>query len=167
MKNQIFKFSSIIFSVSALTLAILTFSNNKKIAHFNYNEVYNNCSLKKRLEKDLMKITNVRKSEMDSLQLELSFISEKIQKGTAIAFEIVKYKELENRYLTFKQRYEEENIHLKETYFTQIRQEINDRAKEFAKDNGYDYLFSAVGDGALLYAGESDDITKDFQLYIK
>ena len=166
MKEKFLKTAFVLMTFIALILAIVNFIGRKKMAFIDYNEVYNNCTLKKRLEKDLMKVANSRKNELDSLQMELSFLSERIKGGTSTKEEMGRYDEMRNRFLTYQEKYEEENVRLKETYFTQIRQEINDKAKEFSKLNNYDYFFSAVGDGALMYASESEDVTKDFQAFI-
>ncbi len=166
MNNKIFKISTISILIISLGLAISVFVNQKKIAFIDYNTVYNNCQIKKRLEKDLQSITNKRKNELDSLQMELSFLSEKIKVNNASKEEIGKFDEMRNRFMTFQEKYEEENVRLKETYFSQIRQEINDKAKEFALKKGYNYLFSAMGDGALMYGSESEDVTVEFQNFI-
>lgn len=166
MKDKFLKISMAAISVVALALATITYIGQKKTAFIDYNTVYNNCELKIKLEKDLQKVTNSRKSELDSLQMELSFLSEKIKANNASNEEVGNFEDMKNRFLTFQEKYEEENVRLKETYFTQIRQEINDKAKEFSKQNGYDYMFSAMGDGSLMYAAEGEDVTEAFQKFL-
>ncbi len=166
MNNKFLKISLIASVLISLTISITVFVTQKKTAFIDYNTVYNNCTIKKKLEKDLLSVANNRKSELDSLQMELSFLSEKIQANTASNEQLSNFEDMKNRFLTLQEKYEEENIRLKETYFTQIRQDINEKAKEFSIKNGYDYLFSANGDGALMYSSESEDVTKDFQLFI-
>jgi Skp family chaperone for outer membrane proteins len=166
MKEKFLKISMTLMTLVALILAIVSYMGQKKMAFIDYNEVYNNCDLKLKLEKDLQKVANARKSELDSLQMELSFLSEKIKGGNTSKEEIGKFDDMKNRFLTYQQKYEEENIRLKETYFTQIRQEINEKSKEYSIKHGYDYFFSAIGEGSLMYAAESEDVTKDFQKFI-
>lgn len=153
-------------AILSFILVCVLFFTQKKTAFIDYNTVYNNCEIKKKLEKDLLTVTNSRKSELDSLQMELSFLSEKIKANTASNEQLGNFEDMKNRFLTLQEKYEEENIRLKETYFTQIRQEINEKAKEFSIKNGYDYLFSAMGDGSLMYASESEDVTEEFQHFI-
>ena len=166
MKDKFLKIAMTAVSIVALVLASIAYISQKKSAFIDYNEVYNNCELKIKLEKDLQQVTNSRKSELDSLQMELSFLSEKIKANNASSAELSNFEDMKNRFLTFQEKYEEENVRLKETYFTQIRQEINDKAKEFLKQKGYDYFFSAVGDGSLMYGAESEDVTADFQKFL-
>lgn len=165
MKRQ-----TLIFGISILVLNLLVLGyfwfRQPEMAYFDYNTVYNNCALKQSLEKDLLKVTSVRKSELDSLQLQLTFLSQELESGVANNTKLQEFENMKQRFLTIKDRYEQENIQLKETYFNQIRQEINDKSKLYAEREGYAYLFSASGDGSLMYAAKSEDVTADFQAYI-
>lgn len=153
-------------TTACLVLAYLAYSGQKRTGFIDYNTVYNNCKLKKDLEKDLEGLTNKRKGELDSLQLQLSFLSQEVEAGQASNEKLTEFENLKNRFLTLKQQYEEENLRLKEAYFNQIRKDLNDKAKSYASANGYDYLFAAMGDGALMYGAESEDVTKDFQDFV-
>lgn len=152
--------------VLLLGINIYQYLNQTELAFFDYNIAYNNCKLKLKLEKDLMKVGSQRKSELDSLQMELSFLSQKIGEKRASQDETNFFEDMKNRFLTLKEKYEQENMQLKETYFGQIRKELNDKARMFAEKNGYDYLFAATGDGALMYASEAEDVTKEFQQFL-
>jgi Skp family chaperone for outer membrane proteins len=149
-----------------LVLALFVLTTRKQSAFIDYNTVYNNCRLKTDLEKDLKRLTETRKSQLDSMQLELSFMSESIKSGEGSGAKLAEFEESKERFLTFQEQYEQENMRTKETYFNQIRAEINEKAKRYAAMRGYDYFFSAMGDGALMYASESEDVTKDFQLFL-
>lgn len=166
MKNKVITISVFTLLTATLVMSSLSYFSREKTAYFDYNTAYNECDLKKSLETDLEKLVSSRKSELDSLQMELSFLSNKIQTGETNDAELTTFEDLKNRYLTMQNRYEEENIRLKETYFAQIRTDINEKAKSFAAANGYDYLFAAVGDGSLMYANESDDVTSQFLDYL-
>jgi Skp family chaperone for outer membrane proteins len=145
---------------------ILLYAGQKKTAYIDYNTVYNNCALKLTLEKDLERVTNRRKGELDSMQLQLSFLSQDVSTGNPGSAKLYTFEQEKNKFLTIQQRYEEENIRLKEAYFTQIRKDINDKCQAFAAAKGYNYLFAAVGDGALMYGSEAEDVTKEFQEYL-
>jgi outer membrane protein len=166
MKRAItFTFYALFTLVAAL--AVYQFATREQNAYFDYNEAYNNSELKKKLEKDLERVVSVRKSQLDSMQLELSFVSQKIQAGTEKDQAVLsKFEDDKSRYMTYQGQFEEENARLKQTYFDQIRKDINDKARLFAKEKGYTFLFAAMGDGALMYADESKDVTKDFLEYL-
>ena len=166
MKNKLPLISAITIAIVAIALSVMSLSSQKKMAWFDYNKIYNDCELKKKLETDLEKVVSARKSELDSLQLELSFMSNKVQSCQASNEELTQFEDMKNRFLNFQNHYEEENYRLKEQYFTQIRKNINEKSKSYGEDRGYDYLFSAVGDGSLMYATKSEDVTEDFLNYV-
>jgi outer membrane protein len=148
-------------------LSIYLYSTRERSAFFDYNEAYNNSALKKKLEKDLETVVQLRKHQLDSMQLELTFVSQRIQSGQVTDQAVLsKFEDEKNRYMTYQSEFEDENTRLKETYFNQIRKDINERSKTFAKEKGYTFLFAAMGDGALMYADESKDVTKEFTDYI-
>jgi len=166
MKKQLLPLAAIAVAITAIILSVISANDSKSLAYFDYNKVYNECQLKKDLEKDLEKVVGVRKSELDSMQLELSFMSNKVQSGSANQEELNQFEDLKNRFLTYQGKYEEENIRLKEQYFNQIRTKINELSKEYAEEHGFDYFFSAAGDGSLMYADKSEDVTEDFLEYV-
>lgn len=165
-KTKILIYSLIGISTVALLLSVILFMNQKKMAFFDYNKVYNSCELKTSLEKDLEKVVSVRKSNLDSLQMELSIISTKVESGNASDFELDDFENQKSRFLSLQHNYEQENIRLKEQYFTQIRTHINEKASEYGELNNYSFLFAAVGDGAMMHGAESDDITAEFLEYV-
>lgn len=166
MKKQLLAISAIALGIAALTMSVVNAGEQKKMAYFDYNKVYNDCDMKKELEEDLEKVVSMRKSELDSMQLELSLVSNRVQAGKSDQEELDRFEDMKSRYLTFQSKYEQENMRLKEDYFTQIRRHINEVSKEYAKKEGLDYFMSAAGDGTLMYAVESDDVTDDFLKYL-
>lgn len=166
MKKNILQLLTLAIALTAIILVLTNSKDQKKVAFIDYNKVYNDCQMKKDLEKDLMKVTNLRKGELDSLQMELSFLSEKINSKAANNDDLNRFEDLKNRFLGLQDRYEGENIRLKETYFTQIREHINQKAEEYSISHGFDYLFSANGDGALMYASEEEDVSADFLKFV-
>lgn len=166
MKRNLFLGIATLLGIVAIVMSVLALNAEKKIAYFDYAKVHEECDLKERLQKDLEKVVSRRTSELDSIKLELTFLSNKVQANNADQEELDLFEDMKNRYLTLQNSYEQENYRLKEEYFNQIRQSINEKAKSFGEDNGYNYLFSAVGDGALMYADEGEDITKEMIEYV-
>jgi len=166
MKNKIVQLSLVVISLLSLSISIYLLSQQKKIAFFDYNKVYNECNLKKELEVDLERVVSSRKSDLDSMQMELSFLSNKIKSGNSSKEELSIFEELKHRYLSFQDKYENENLRIKEQYFMQIRSDINEQSKLFSKEMDYNYFFSATGDGSLMHAKESEDVTNEFLEYI-
>jgi len=166
MKKQFVTIIALVIALVALGFSLFGGLKGKKMAYFDYNQVYDECELKKSLEKDLVRVVSARKSELDSMQLELSLMSGKIQQGNSNQTELDDFETLKNRFLLTQNKYEQENMRLKEEYSNQIRLEINDKAKEFSELHGLSYLFSAQGNGSLMYASESDDLTDGFTEFL-
>lgn len=166
MKKNAMLIGAIALSVGALVMSVMNSTSASKIGYFDYNEAYNECEMKKNLEKDLEKLVSARKSELDSMQMELSYLSTSIKGGSAAETDMEKFESMKHRFLTLQGKYEEENMRLKEEYYKQIRTHINKKAKEFGESQGFDYLFAAMGDGALMHANESMDVTKDLMVQL-
>ncbi len=166
MNKKAIQLLTLFLAITAVSLSLFSVVSKKKIRWFNYNKVYSQSQLKKNLEKDLEQIVSNRSSELDSIRMEISFLSHKVKSGKSTDDELDLFEELKNRYLTLQNNYERENVKLKEMYFTQIREEINLRSKEFAIEFKIDYLFSAVGDGALMFASEEEEVTQEVLKFI-
>lgn len=166
MKKNVLLIGAILLSVGSMSFAIFKNNDSDRIAYFDYNKAYNDCKMKETLEADLEKLVSSRKSELDSLQMELSFLSNTIKSGKGDNELLESFENQKQRYLMLSGRYEEENQRLKQEYFSQIRTHINKKAKEYGEANGYDYLFAATGDGSLMYAEQSKDVTKEFMNYL-
>ncbi|PHR50048.1 MAG: hypothetical protein COA32_02630 [Fluviicola sp.] len=166
MIKKIISTFTLIISILALSFGVYLYNNSKTIAWFNYNEVYNKCELKKELEEKLKRVVSRRESHLDSLKLNLSLMSNKVKSGTASKEDLNLFEDMKNQYLSYQDNYERENVRLKEEYFSQIRSELNEKSKSFGKEKGFDFLFSAVGDGSLMYAKEGEEVTTDFLNYL-
>jgi len=166
MKRNVLLIGAIVLSIGSMSFSLFKQDSHEEIAYFDYNKAYNECDMKVTLEKDLEKLVSLRKSELDSLQLELSLMSNSIKSGNSQATQMDSFQELKQRYLMLSGKYEEENMRLKEEYFSQIRSHINKKAKEYGESNGYDYLFAATGDGSLMYAEQTKEVTSDFLKFL-
>lgn len=136
------------------------------IVYFDYNEVYNHCEMKKDLEKELERVTNIRRSTLDSMQLQLKFLSNQLNSDESNSSKLSDFEDLKNVFMNMEQQYKEENMRLKDSYFNQIKSHISERIKIFAEQEGYDIVLTLSNDGSLLYGNDNKDITKDFQAFI-
>lgn len=64
------------------------------------------------------------------------------------------------------ERFAQEQQALSEQYTADIWQQINQTAAEFGKEKGYGFIFGATGDGNLMYAKESENITDELIVYL-
>jgi Skp family chaperone for outer membrane proteins len=140
-------------------------SHENKTAFVNLNVVYDHFTLKKELESKLENASNARKAIMDSLTLRLQGLqrglatdkSEQAQQTFMLA---------RKQFLEKKQLFEEDNDRQTKDYDSQIWKQINQFAKDYGDEKGYDYIFGAQGNGTLMYAAKGHDITDELSAYI-
>lgn len=149
----------------AATLLFVS-KNQKKIAFVNTLELYDGFEMKKELEQSFVKVQSGRKEQLDSLELELRMLNAQLESkgskaGIAKIFEIKR-----DNYLQKKQQFEEDNGLMQEQYNSNIRKQLNQYVADFGKEGNYDYLLGADGSGALMYAKETTDVTKEVLKYI-
>lgn len=53
-----------------------------------------------------------------------------------------------------------------EEYQTTVWKQINSIIEKYGKDHGYKFILGATGDGAIMFAAEGEDITKEIIKYI-
>jgi len=131
------------------------------------SEVYNGFELKKEMEKKYLVTKNAREKILDSLKLEIKLIQNKIVgAGKIKSADTVGYQDLVNDYLLKKQTYDEDNTTLSQKYDEQIVTQLNQYVKDFGEVYRYSYIFGTGGNGTLMYAKESENITTDVIEYI-
>ncbi|MBT1708772.1 OmpH family outer membrane protein [Fulvivirgaceae bacterium PWU5] len=65
-----------------------------------------------------------------------------------------------------RQQYALAEQEMSDKYTADIWRKINQHVSEFGKENGYDFIFGATGDGNLMFAGDAYDVTDDIIDYI-
>lgn len=154
--------------ISLSISAYLVFTSNKTKTGFVKNtDIYNSFSLKKELEAKLGNVKNQRKAILDSLVMELKIFSSNLQmQKNASEKEVQKFEYKKQIYLNKQQEFEEDTERLAQQYTEQIWKQINQYVSDFGKDEGYEYIYGASGDGSLMYAGDNYDLTNELTQYI-
>jgi outer membrane protein len=168
MKNHINSILTVGLLISLSISAYLVFSGKKvKTGYVKNTDLYNGFSLKKELESKLEKVKNQRKTILDSLVMELKIASSEIQAGKAKdETKVRKFEYKKQQYLAKQQEFEEDTEKLAQQYSDQIWKQINQYVSDYGKDGGYEYIYGASGDGALMYALEDNDLTQEVASYI-
>ena len=141
-----------------------------KVGYVEIGKVYNEFKLKKELDKQLENVVNKRKLATDSLELELTMLSSKLQ---SIGEKAKEFPELaktfeykRQNYLMRKQSFAKDNEALTLQYEEQIFTQVNQYMKEYGSQMGYAYIFGADGSGNLMYAEDASNITGEVSKYI-
>lgn len=137
--------------VVLLALAVMSFiaSSGKEKSAFVYNErLFSAFKGTIELQKRLNALEVQHKRSLDSLMtLPLTQSNMAIMEEEKIRVETV-MEELSSKYTA------------------DLWKQINESVSDYGKENGYDFIFGASGDGSLMYAHTANDITPDVIQYI-
>ena len=168
MKNSyktIFTFGLLI--LLSVAMYLIYTGNKSKTAFVKNVDLYNDFALKKELEAKLLSVKNQRKTILDSLVVQLKMMSSELE-YTAKKDE-VKMQQFQIRkqeYLMKEKEFDEDSERLSQQYSDQIWKQINQYVSDFGKEEGYEYIYGAIGNGAMMYAKEKNDITAELKVYI-
>lgn len=150
-------FGSVLFM---LTMVVgWNFCTTPKLAYIDIKTVYDGFELKKDLEKNYTQTVEARQKNLDSLVLQIKIYERKFQ-GKAATDEI--YNTMIAEFYEKKKAYTEDNEALAQKMDEQVLTEINKSIKVYGENNNYTFVFGANGNGTLMYAKESKNITKSF-----
>ena len=138
-----------------------------KTAYVNTIELYNDFLLKEELEENMIATQKARERILDSLKLDLQSMATRLEAQDVREQEEINHWEfLRKQYLLKKDHFEEDNIAMGEKYTDQIWKQLNQYIKDYGTTNGYEYIFGADGQGKLMHATESNNITSEVLVYI-
>lgn len=149
-----------VLSLAVSAFALYNSLSGRRVGYVNVQLVFSSFKGKQELEQKFNAQVSTHKATLDSLELLIkkNMIDPRYDKGT-----LDKQRKL---YAGLSERYESEDQSLNAQYQEQIWSMINRHGISFGKEKGYDVILGAVGNGSLIYASESLDITNEFIAYI-
>lgn len=148
-------------------LAYIALKPSNKIVWINTTTVFNEFVLKKELESKFTLVEMERKRLIDSLELELNVLSKTFQsQGKVNNDDMKKFQSKREYFLLKKEQFEADNENMRESYNQQIYTQLNQYVKDFGTTNGYEYVLGAEGSGAVMFAVEKNDVTKEVISFI-
>src|SRR5258705_7026861 len=157
----------LIFCLLAISSSIYLYTTKPKIVYIKISDVYNEFTYKKELESNLTNVQQNRKTILDSLELQLKVLSNSIgEKTKGKEKQIEQFEKQRQEYLLHKNRFEEDNQAMTEQYSGQIVKQMNQYVSDYGKVKGYTYILGAEGNGAVMYASDINDISKEVIQYI-
>ncbi|MBC7412327.1 MAG: OmpH family outer membrane protein [Bacteroidia bacterium] len=165
MKNQTIINGGIV--TALLAFAIYYMVSKPKTGYVVIQEVYTNFEFKKELERKFTITKNARQKGIDSLELELKYLVNKLeQQKTKDKNDILIFNNKRDEYLHKKKISEEDNAALSNQYDTEILTQLNQYVKDYGTENNYTYIYGNDGNGSLMYSKESENLTKKVTEYI-
>lgn len=135
-------------------------SDQPDIVYVQNLKLYSEFDLAIELDQQLQEFSKERTRELDSLMMALENLTNEIEMMNEIPVETYQnYNDLKNAVMFREKNYEEELISLSQEYDQQIWERLNGYVKDFAEENDYDMILGAAGNGSLMYAKDTLDIT--------
>ena len=154
--------------IIAVSLTSFMFSHrNHRTAFVKMEDLYSDFSMKQQLEKKLKETEQARKFVIDSMRIQMQQMTDQLKRLPTIDTATLRIYNLRQDYFEQKQQeFAQDNNALAQQYTEQIWTQINQYTRDYGKENGFNYIFGASGDGVLMYADDSEDITADLKIYI-
>lgn len=138
-----------------------------KIVYVDSAKLYTEFELTKELSSKMENTFGIRKQMLDSLEIEVYSLSRQIEAEEGKNKERIALFEMKRaEYTMKKQQFEEDNQLQSQQYNEQITKQFNQYMNDFGKEKGYDVILGATGDGGIMYANETIDVTEDALKFI-
>lgn len=160
MNKSTLVFNTVIL-LAIIFLGIYTVRNTKKTAYINTAEVFNAFKMTKEIDADVKKVEETKQNILDSIAGKIKAINAGVTKTDDATFNFLK-----NEFLTKRNRFADEIAGLKQASIEKVWKQINQYLLEYGKENNYDVIMGATGQGSLMYANENINITKEVTEYI-
>lgn len=136
-----------------------------KVAYLELQKVFNEFSMTKEMSADIDKIQKTQDAQLDTIALRIELFKRIYGASNSPAIiDSVKQKEYE--YYIKKQSFDDNLNKLTSNHNEKIWKQLNQYISEFGRDNNYDYLHGASGNGSIMYADSSNNITKELIIYV-
>lgn len=173
MKN-IKKFTAGILLMSLLIVGGITFYFHvmgEKTAYVDTTLLYNEFQMKVEYEAKLTKFQEGNRNFLDSLKMDVDIIARRIgtlgisPRDTTNPL-VLSYYQRKYIYQLRTDEFVDQNKKLIEEYKSQILKQINQYVQDYGSENKYTFLYGASGNGTLMYASDSKNISKEVIDYI-
>ena len=148
---SIFNFILIAAILSLLLIQFLSQDKSSKIAYFDNTEVFSNFNLAKDLGQIGLQNITPQRNKVDSLRNQLKIVSEKSQ-----------IENLQKKLVYESERLTQMSVAISNETNKQIWLRLNTYALDFGKQEGYEIILGTTGNGNIMYAKDSLDITTKF-----
>ncbi|MBC7865243.1 MAG: OmpH family outer membrane protein [Bacteroidia bacterium] len=146
--------------VTGLGIAFFISQGDKRVGYVEINDLYKDFKMTKELESKFTNVSSSRKTFLDSLEIELKAMVNDQQRKD-------EFERIKRVYMVRKQQFEEDNMAMNQQFNAQIMNQMNQYLVDYGKENGFDFIFGANGNGGLMYANEQAfNVTPNVLTYI-
>jgi outer membrane protein len=156
---------AVVSSFIALILCMMNYKN--KLVYINLGKVYDEFQMTKEMNKEVDKIKYARQNVLDTLMDKIKRFSSQLDAEKSPSATNIKNFEIMQREYAYKEnQFQSENQRTINDYYTKIMDRINQYVEEFGKEKHYSMIFGANGQGNIMYADDSKDISTEVINYL-
>lgn len=160
MKNIINSVVGAVVGGLIVFLLIYFYGSSSTVRYVSMTQVFDEYKLKDKYAGELAALEQKSNGKLASLQQELK----KYSAGPKASPSVIE--KLNQNILDAQQVLTEEYTKKKQEYEGQIWSEINAKVIAYGKEHNIDFILGAKGDGNIMYASDSKDISKEIIVYI-
>lgn len=162
-----YKIGVVVLLVGIVSIQLFMLFSKPKIAFVDTSKVYNEFKLKIELETEFKKIETARKIVLDSLMIDIKALSKEIELSNGKDKEkVMRFSSQKERFILKQKQFEEDNQALAKKYTDQTWNQLNQYISDYGEEKGYVYILGANGDGNLLYAQKTNNVSDELITYI-
>ena len=130
-----------------------------KVAYVEVDKLYNEFKLFQEMDAQLTNTQSQRQLILDSLGLQIQTLERSGEEEIAL-------NSLKQEYMVKQQQFAEDNQNLAVKYQQEIVTQLNQYVQDYSEANEYDYILGATGEGGLMAAKKTENITPSVLSYI-
>jgi len=167
MKTKIAIVAGGLITICIIMVAVSGMNFRPRTGYILITKVYSDFEMKKELEKKFTATRNQREKMLDTLAIQLRLLANELDASkTRDEKKIASYNYKREEYLQKRKTFDEDNTALSAQYDKEILAQLNQYVRDFGAKNNYEYIFGNDGNGSLMYAQESNDLTRQVTEYI-
>lgn len=140
--------------------------NKERTGYIQIQRVFNEFAYKKEMEQKLKKVEEIRQKELDSLELSLKILLKEVELNHKDPAKTATFQAHRDEFLRKKGKYADDYEKAVAQYDEIIIKQMNHYIKEYGEKNAYTYIFGTDGNGTLMYADSTSDLTQEVVAYI-
>lgn len=158
-KNKILPILAIVISIAAMVLSLIN-KSSLKLGYVDAPKLYSEFNFQKELNAQIESLNTNRMEYLDSIKLGIEILEKKKQLNSYDLEDEERLLFMKSMYNKKVEQFNEEDEQIRIKNNEKIIKRINQYAKDFGKENGYNMIFGVKGDGNIVYSEEQFDVTE-------
>ncbi len=159
MKSLLKYIGSLVLGIALCVIAFSFLNAEKQIKYVSMTEIFEKIDSRLELEGQL---SQFEKECNDQLQK----MDDQIEQQEVDGADLAQINYLRNELNIQRESLSQEYANKRAVFEEEVWNEINSKVNEYGKLKGYKFILGATGDGAIMYADDAEDITKEVIQFI-